>query len=182
MIIETLIALKNHILQYNTYFSSGFEDVSITENGMVYAHLDNSKIIFPDDTLGNYFYLRTADRTTTNYSSGYKANDCQNNFNITPSIILVACMRGTDKYQLLDNITSTLIYYSADLRVSEILGESEAVIVRELSKVKKEVRDKALANKDKNYSIISISFTVTVPYNPIDITKEDCLPNPCAAC
>lgn len=182
MIIETLTSIKDYILEYNQYLDKGYEDVSVTETGMVYAHKDNNEVIFPNDKLGSYFYMRISDKISAVYVSAYKGNDCENNFSINPAVSLVCCMRKADKYQLLNNIASTLIGYSADLKITDLYSESEAVIRNELSKVSKAVRDKALSNKDKSYTIIGINFTVLVPYNPIQVAKEDCLPNPCESC
>lgn len=160
--------LKDYILEYNPYFKQGFDDVYISESGIV----ANKKVVFPADNLGNYFYLRLPDNVSIVNSSEYKVSDCKVAMGLNIDTYLIASVKKADADKLLDNLVATLANFGA--RVKSAIWSSEKVVMQELAKVDQEVQLKALANI--NTTLVSVRFD----YNCTYITDAlDCLPNPC---
>lgn len=164
--------LLPYILEANPYFDNGFDDVYQDETtGIVH----NSQPIFPNDTLGNYFYLRLPNNIRFDSSNIYQLEECANTPAKVYDAILVACVADSNPNTLLNNLLSTLAKFG-DIGFGSASVQSEVVIRQELQKMSKESIDKALQNKP-DISIVSIQFTYTET-----MQLNNCIVNPCVAC
>ena len=160
MIQDKLTALKDYILQYNTYFGKGFDDVWMDENTGI---VENGKPIFPNDTLGDYFYLRLSNQSRFDYNRAAAISDCANTPNVVSEITLVACVRKANYNTLMTNLLNTVSSYNADVRFTSAIYRSEDVVLKELARMKKENIEAAL-QRVGNHTIVSISFALAVPF------------------
>lgn len=168
--------IKDNILEYNTYFDNGYDNVFATDKG-VFARVDKNHIsVLPNDTLGSYFYIRdNGINVTTNNRD--KITDCATPFVTNESKVLVAIMNGADKYKLLTNLLSTLAFSHAVSRNVQLVPE--IVVQNELSRMGREAVEAALANLSPDTTIISITFEYNLQ---LDLYNLNCLPNPCSTC
>lgn len=175
MLKSKLTALKDFILEHNTYLSKGYDNVYMDQKvGLIH----DGEPVFPADNLGDYFYLRLPERMTFDYNGLYKASDCGNEPGIAAQMILVACVRKASPDNLILNLASTLNKFKeAEIKITGALFESEAVLLQELAKMKDENVFAALQKLDKDYTIVSIGFTITASF---DFIKLNCIVNPCS--
>lgn len=167
--------LKDFILENNPYFSTGFSMVYMDNvRGWVANERD---IVFPNDTLGNYFYIRLEDDMKFDRGNYYNVGDGLVNAGIRATLYLVAVMKGADADTLLNNIISTIQQSPCSVQgvinFSGAIYESEAVIERELRKLPEADRRKALQNNKS--TIVSVKFDMTTTFVP---TKLNCIQNP----
>lgn len=174
MIQPTLTAIKDYILQYNTYFGKGFDDVWMDETTGIVA---GDKPIFPNDTLGDYFYLRLPNQSRFDYNRVNVVSDCANTPSIVSELTLVACVRKASYDRLVTNLLNTLSSYNADVRFTSVIYRSEDVVLKELARMKKENIEAALKRLG-NHTIVSISFALSVSFTLKKVTAG-CILNPC---
>lgn len=169
--IETL---KDYIIQYNPYFNNGYTGVVLNEKtGMVH----NNEPVFPMDTLGDYFYLRTEDGLRFDFNEQFRISDCIAPTGVTASMVLVACVNNADADKLLNNLTNTILAYTAsNIRLRSAIFESDDVVLQELRKMQAESIDAALQRLKSSYTIVSIKFEISDRYN---FQKPSCNVNPC---
>lgn len=174
---QRLDNLKDFILRYNTYFNSGYADVSMHENGYVGT---SDKVIFPADDMGNFFYLRLPKQLQADYNPGYSIADNSMGIGVKYDIILVACVIGGDNSLLLENMITTIgNYQQEDLKITKMIYRDDDVVAQELAGIKKENIDDAIQRFPDNLSICSIHFTFTTPFV---IQSLRCIQNPCKSC
>lgn len=169
MLKGKLSSIKDTLLEYNTYFNDGYDDVYITETGIV----ANNKIVFPNDKKGNYFYLRLPDSVTINNTSEYKISDCRSAMGLSVDTFLVASVSKADADVLLDNLISTLA--SMGLKIKSAIWQKHKVVMQELAKAGAEAQQKALQNV--NTTLVSVRFEYNGTYEP---TSLNCITNPCS--
>lgn len=167
--------LKNTILQYNPYFKSGYDNVLAVTEGIFSPK--NELLIFPNDTLSDYFYIRATQPSTIQSNAQHQITACASPFAISAQSVIVAAVRKADSMILANNILSTLSYSGVTARNITLLSES--VVIQELGIMGEDVVKNTLANLDKNITIISISFDY---YIPLPQYRLNCLPNPCKEC
>lgn len=173
MIKTYLEQLKEHILEYNTYFDNGYADVIQDYRGII----RNKQPIFPQDTLGNYFYLRLPSDVQFDNSAQYNISDCSNGFGISAVIVLVAIVNGANADILFDNMLSTVSRWKGlNLRFTRGLFQSDLVVAQELSKISKEDLQTALQRLREDQTMISLQFTATAAFNA---QKLNCITDPC---
>jgi hypothetical protein len=179
VIASKLKEIKDRVLQYQPYFSAGYEDVVQDQTLGIVTNGDEA--IFPNDTLGDYFYLRIPDVNQFRINNQYMIASCTGNgYETSSNIFLVACVRNADPDILVSNIVNILRTYNG-LILRDWVHQSGVVVRRELAKMKDaESINAALARLDQNYTIVSVGFTLT--YGMSTYTKPDCLPDPCKAC
>lgn len=171
MIQPALIALKNYILTANPYFNTGFDDVYMDETKGV---VGNDLPVFPNDKIGDYFYLRLPSQVRFNYTAASAISDCANTPNIEAELMLVACVRKADASILMTNLTNTISMYNDSARFTNARYRSEDVVLQELGRMKKENTEAALARLG-NHTIVSLSFVLSVPF-----TLTKCITDPCS--
>lgn len=173
MLYDKLIELKEHVLLKNTYFNKGFAFAYQDEG--VWSDEDDKEPIFPRDNLGNYFYFRLPNDIGLVSLPETAVSDCQFSIGASASVILVACVRGADNDLLMKNLINTLQtmpVFRATFGNGIIIKEK--VVRQELSDLDAANLQAALQRIPKDYSIVSISFTIT---NPINL--NNCIENPC---
>jgi hypothetical protein len=174
MLYDKLIELKNHVLLKNTYFNKGFS-FTYQDQG-IWSDEDDKEPIFPRDDLGNYFYFRLPNDIGLTTIPALAVGDCAVQASAQAQIILVACVRNADNDLLMKNLINTIsdmpVY--AKTFTSGILMK-EKVVRQELSFLSGDELQNALKKIPKDYSIVSINFTIT---NPISFNR--CIENPCS--
>lgn len=175
MLQSKLTAIKNYILEHNTYFAHGYDNAWLDEaNGGVSL---GEKVLFPNDNLGNYFYLRMPNQIRFDYSAAARIDDCSNTPSPTGEVVLVASIKGGSPDKLITNLLNTIGSYNAELRFSSAVYQSEVVVQQEMRGFKKETVNAALARIGKN-KIVSITFAVSTEFRLRKVTSG-CILNPC---
>lgn len=178
MITNKLIGIRDRILQYCPFFSAGYSDVYQDDELGIIA--DGNEIVFPNDTLGDYFYLRIPDTNTFRQNNSYRISDKLMGYESVSNIYLVAVVANADPDILISNIVN-LIRDQEGVILRDWVGQSGVILRRELSKLDgNENIQAALQRLDSTQTIVSVGFSITVPVNPY--VKPDCLPNPCKEC
>lgn len=170
MIQSSLTALKDYILTKNTYFHKGFDNVYMDEKTGIIAG-DGSEV-FPNDTIGNYFYLRLPNQSRFDYTQAARISDCTNTPNIVSEITLVACIIKGSEDKLMSNILNTLSKYNADVRFITCMYRKEDVVSRELARLSKENILAALSRVKG--TVVSVSFTMSTNFQ-----LSKCIVDPC---
>lgn len=174
MIKETLDGIRDFILSTNTYFSKGYTDVFVNQAGQIG---NDKEIVFPSDYRGNYFYIRTAGNSPFSQNANNRMSDCSIALSLGLNCILVATMKGADKYRLSENLIYTLQKYTNNnLLLSNITLDKEDVILSELSGAGEDVQVEAL-KRSGDYTIVSIAFSTNIVFSPKDLS---CIQNPCS--
>lgn len=174
MIQTSITALKDYILTWNTYFTNGYDDVYMDENTGIVA---NDKPVFPNDKIGDYFYIRLPQQTRFDYTAASTINDCSNTPMLDAELTLIACMRNASADILMTNLVNTISSYNDAVRFISARYNSEDVVLQELSRMKKEKVDAALSRLG-NHTIISVTFRMLVNFK-LRKVSADCILNPC---
>lgn len=182
MTTADLIALRDYILAQNTYFDNGYYyAVKDVENKQVMA-LDGNKIVtvFPNDRLGNYFYLRSDGEVKHNIREGERIRDCGAQriaFLDTETVYLVASVINADALTLVNNLRITALAYNG-LQVIPASSNynREIVVFGELTGVEKEDISAALQRLKKE-TIVRLTLSVNKKYIASNCIEPVC--NPC---
>jgi hypothetical protein len=165
------------IISYNKYFNRYFTNVEQSEE-LGYVH-NGDEIVFPNDTYGNYFYLRIPSKIAVTYD----AINNNGNFNavgLNSMITLVAMVKDADPQKLALNLMSTVgraCNYTK--KFTQILIHNEDVIATELQQCSENVIAKALQCASDDFTLISINFTLTINQPFLQL---NCITNPCKSC
>lgn len=179
MIKTKITELKDFILEHNTYFDNAFDNTfQNSSNGLV---LDNQNTVFPNDQLGNYFYLRLPDEMRFVYNAAkYKIEDCGFSFGISGRLYLIAYVHNGNTDVLFENMVNTLQQFTnADLTFINGSFEKEAIVMQELKKISQKSIQAALQNMNEKDALVSIIFEIATNFKQ---KKLSCLPNPCGTC
>lgn len=173
MILSELKSLRDFIIENNSYFNKGFYNAfQDNQTGKIYS---GDKVIFPDDTLGNYFYLRLPKNYSFSENTYFATDECHRAIGLNAQVVLVACMCNADTDILLFNLVNTIGSFNEVIKIVSATGDSTNVIATELAKISKENIDAALQRLDKDYTIVSVNFTYTKGFDFVDL---NCLTNP----
>lgn len=172
MLKDSIISLKDFILDNNSYFSSGYGPVFFNDKGILE--------VFPNDKLGDYFYIRHAAKATVDSTAAMKISDCATPMGVRSECFLIACVREADNDRLINNLVHTIQGSGRNAVVTGLTYEREAVVLQEMPKHPKEDREKALQNLS-NWTIVSVQFNLTVRVKPVKNLAE-CIENPCKTC
>ena len=157
---ELIDGIIKYILDNNSYYNGGFT-----------ADRTEVKKIFPNDTLGNYFYIKIPDSINVRNSNHYAVNDCSTAAGVEMQSKLVAVIRGGNAYIATENIVATL--QALQLRVTGLALNKEVVIDAEISDSEERKHAKARAD---GFTIISVNFVINYIFKPKDLK---CLTSPC---
>lgn len=172
--------IKDYILAKNKYFTAGFANAftdTLTEG--VYTRVNGDlKSIFPDDRLGNYFYLRNDPSVTFTAKPGYQ--DCGPGKAIYDdrfTVYLLASVRDADELTLLNSLRNTLVGYKDAVIVPvSAITQRENAVITEMAGFEEETIVSALEDLKKE-TIIRIQLQVTMEYIP-----NNCIISPCKYC
>lgn len=172
MLQQKLVDLKDFILKYNPYMNKGFSDVS--QDGDTGIINNEKKIIFPSDTFGNYFYLRSPSELKGDYSKPIADNGLS--IGLVGDVILVAYLKNGNADVLAGNMATSIGRFQGfNTRINKITVQKDLVIYQELSKLKKEVKSAAL-QKSRESVIISIQFSINSDFI---FQSLNCIQDPC---
>lgn len=177
-----LNSIKEHILQYNPYLTQGFNHAWQDEqNGEVYAQKGKEFVaVFPNDSLGDYFYLRTPQKVSFSESKEFVISDCYKGTGMIGQVVLVAMVRDADADGLLNNLINTVqLYDNETIALNSAVYQNEFVVIQELAKMSKEAMEAALARIKPNMTMVSITFTIKAPFR---YRKLSCMTKPCKPC
>lgn len=180
MIASKLSQIAAEILRLNPYFDAGYSNVLATEEGHVITdEKNNQRPVFPNDTLGDYFYLRMPRAWGFDYSN-YIAEGVSG-VNITGVVVLVAYVLNADPDKLAANLVNTLRVIGERLKGTIQLQAATAiadeVIAQELADLSEDQIEAALARRGENITLCSVTFTYTQMF-PL----STCFDNPCISC
>jgi hypothetical protein len=177
MIQPYLDQIAATVQQYNTYFDRYFSNVEQSEQ-LGYIHNGN-EVVFPNDTYGNYFYLRIPSKLSVVYDANFN-NGNWNSLGISSLVTLVAMVKDADPQKLALNIMSTIgRACNFQKKFTTILIHNEDVISTELANCTEDVILKAIQCVSDDITLISITFTLTIAQ---DLLQLNCLLNPCKSC
>jgi hypothetical protein len=179
MIPQVLEGLKDFILSKNTVFHNGYANAYRNElRYTIYTKTGNELLpLLPNDTLGNYFYLRHEDAIQHEPSSAERLADSGSgrlSFLDTIIIQLVAFADKACAYTLIDNLRNTLMMFDG-LHAQPITSmfESTKILVAELPKISNE-QQHALLQRVKDETIIRITLKASLLFTP-----SNCINNAC---
>lgn len=164
-------AFKYFILGKNPYFNRGFANVykDDTTKAICAREGKDFTVVFPSDTLGNYFYLRNdtglkheampAERVSDNGTQRLMFLDSM-------TLQLVAVVKNADEHLLIENLRNTAMQYQ--LLYAEPLSSKwnrEQVVIEELAGMKSEDIQAAL-QRLKNETIVRLSLKLSKVFVP----------------
>lgn len=174
MIQNILIQLQQYILLYNKYFSDSYVDVSM--QALTGYIMSGQLPVFPNDTLGNYFYIRTPNYTKFSYDKTNIQQEGINPIGIEIPCVLIACVRSADPNILLENLITTISAYLPDnIKLINCTTQQDIVIAQEMAKMPVSEQTATMAKVDLDYAMVSISFVITSPYR---IKHLNCIKSP----
>jgi len=142
MQLEDFEQLRAFIHTKNNYFHHGFANAfrsDVTGTVWVRKHQD-MQCLLPDDTLGNYFYLRNETLIKHDPLPAERISDGGTqrlSFLDTATVYLVAIVHNADEYLLIENLRNAAMAYD-HMNVVPVSSNSnrEYVIADELSKMR----------------------------------------------
>jgi hypothetical protein len=174
MLLQQLKALRDFILQYNTYFTEGYYDVTLDP---VIGYVHDRMPVFPADNLGDYFYLRLPDNMTFSTAPQYNVTEDFNPAGPVMKTVLVASVRNGDPDILLNNLLTTIgRYEDAFIQLISASNQKAVIIVQELAKLKPDTVEEALKRADMSATLATITFNISNPFLEQELT---CIKNPC---
>lgn len=179
MTTSKLISFKDFILSKNTYFDSGyavaFKDAEskriIVRNGTDFIP------VMPNDTLGNYFYIRYNGSLAFNEAFGERMADCgpsRTTYNDRQPINIVAIVKDADEYTLLNNLRNTCAVFTVFTPTpTGAILVPEQVIQDEMSGAAQADIAAAL-QRIGSRTIVSLTVNIQDNYTP-----NKCINDPC---
>lgn len=172
-------ALKNHILKLNGYFTTGFANAfKDTQTSAIYTRVNgNLKAIFPEDRLGNYFYIRNEPQATFTAKLGYE--DCgpgRAAYDDRLTAYLVAIVQDGDEYEMIANLRNSVLRYKEMFVVPVgAIWQRENVVITEMQGFEDSEILTALTNL-KGQAIVRVQLQITKEYLPNNCITEPCIP------
>lgn len=181
MYSDRLIALVDFIKLHNPFFANGFAGAwQDQDTGQVWAPtVSGRRPVFPEDQLGNMFYLRVGPMRFEE-SELYPMADCQTTgTDVNLDLILIATVRDADPLMLIQRLTNVVSLFDASaITLKGAMSNRESVVLAELSRADDKAKDAAL-QRLRNQALISITFTFRTP---VGFKTLDCLPPICPTC
>jgi hypothetical protein len=174
--------LRDYLLASNTYLTGGFATAWWdSSSGKLLAFNGNGELItvFPQDTEGDYFYMRTPNIVKVVEDEAQNMAQCSVGYKATGDVTLVCMMRDGEPDSLVTNLLSTLQRFDTTyLRIKGAVYQNEYVLAQEFAKDENLLKA-ALQRVKKNYIFVSVTFTLDVP---VQFIKQDCITKPCKTC
>lgn len=175
-----VIAFKNHILSNNDYFANGYAIVYKDEEGRVIAYDNAPTPVMPNDTLGNYFYLRYDGDNRLVAKQTERLTDCGASrilFEDTLTVQLVAVVADAAELTLRNNLINTAMAYTGIIAIPTLANlNREQVVLAELKGMEADNIQAALQRLG-NWTIIRLTLNLIDQYTP-----TDCIDEPCKNC
>lgn len=177
MLPKHLENLKEFILSKNNIFHKGFANAYRDElRNAIYTKTDHELIaLMPNDSLGNYFYLRHEDAIQHEALQAERLTDTGSgrlSFLDTATIQLVAVADKACGYTLVENLRNTLMMYEGiNAQPISSLAESSKVILAELPRNEQQL---AILQRLRNETIVRITIKAATLFTP-----SNCINNPC---
>ncbi len=171
--------LKDYILDKNRYFNKGYADVykDAVLQGIYTSAITDRQCVFPNDALGDYFYLRQEPAMRHEAMQQERITDNGTQRLVFMDSIIINLVAVVDKAQALvviDNLRNTLMSYSAlSIEPVNSYWNREQIVADELAGMKAENIQAAL-QRLKNETIVKIAFRTSKLFVP-----SDCINNPC---
>jgi len=183
MVSKIFQKLSDFILMVNPYLNTGFPNVikDNTTGKIWYEHpeSDEKEVVFPNDRLGTYFYLRNEGLMNFTLTPESNISDCffgANQFSIPQKIVCVFASR-IDPYDMIQNLVSTFAQFQYQIALANAEWNSERIIQSEMSGFPSEDIQAAL-QRGSVYNMISMNFNMTCPIELLDLK---CITNPCVS-
>lgn len=161
-ILNILNTIKAAVMEAHTLFANGYSYARIDENkGLVVTGKKNFEYVGIQDTKGDFFYIRVADKF--NSTDTKPSADCNKAAVQAISCSLVAVVKAVNELALLDSLTNTLMKqvnteWGVKIR-SEYLNPV-TILEMEFKGLKDEIIAKAKARL-KDMNIVRIDFDIT---------------------
>lgn len=172
--------LRDWILNKNQYLVNGYYNAfTDSSTSSIYTHENgNLKSIFPEDNLGNYFYLRNDPNIKFTSKIGYQ--ECgvgRFNFDDALTVYLVAVVNDADEFALINNLRNTVLGAKSLIAIpTAAIWQRENVVIDEMKGFEESEIMDALT-KLKNQTIVKLTLTISKEYIP-----STCINNPCKTC
>lgn len=174
---QRLSSLRDYILQQNPYLNDGYLNAIMTDDGVLVPANGELFNVFPNDTLGDYFYIRDTKSVNFVPDPNGAFDDCTRSFRRNGQHIIMVSVRDADPDLLSENVLTSLSGFSPDeIVLNSIISENTQVVMQELGESQKQEIEKSLANLS-NQTLVAITFTLSVPFVPVK-----CITNPCKQC
>lgn len=179
MLKQSLHNIKEFILTNNPYFSKGFD--AVYQDATTGIINDNHDPIFPNDNLGDYFYLRLPQNVSFIENAYNRTTELDRAIVLNMKIILVACVRDADPDTLIENLINTVQQFDQTyIKIDSFLMQSSDVVLQELAKVTPKTNiTTALQRLGENYTIVSVQFIYSQKFQ---FQKLSCIKTPCKTC
>lgn len=169
--------LKDFILEKNPYFNTGYADAFVMPNDgrvMVYNGKD-FKPIFPDDTSGDYFYLRSDEGISFALQDAQRLSDhgaTKYTFTDTANFFLVAVVKDADRYELVNNLRNTCAMYKDMYAIpTSALWVRESVVANELAGIEDVL---PVLRRLKNETIVRLTISLNKQYVSSECINDIC--------
>lgn len=173
-------ALRDHIMKYNKYFSTGYANAyKDTETSAIWCRVeDGLKSIFPDDRVGNYFYLRNDPSISFMPQTGLTDyGPTSATFDDRQTVYLVAVVSDANEYELIANLrNSCLMYKPLNVVPVGAMWQRENVVLHEMAGFDDDEKMAALEALT-NETIVRIELRVSKEFIPslcINDLCKDC--------
>lgn len=169
-------ALKNNILSKNTYFNGGYANAVKNNKGVYADKTTKEKIaVFPNDRLGNYFYIRLEQNASFAGSNRF-AVDCGSlGTMVNIRAFIIAVVKKADSEILVANLIASIKEANHQAVLNDMNWNREFIANDEMSEMEEKDRN-AILQRLKDETIVRVSFTYPVE---ILFKKSDCIINPC---
>lgn len=178
----SLNSIRDFILEKNPYFATGYADAFVMpEDGRVMIYDGTGfKPIFPNDNVGDYFYMRSDDGVSFSVQDAQRISDYGATRYVsldTATYHLVAVVKDADRYMLVNNLRNTLAMYSGMYLIpTSALWVAEAVVVNELSGIPEADLQNVMQRLGK-HTIVRITLTMSRTY-----VSNECINDICKTC
>jgi hypothetical protein len=172
-------AIKDFILDKNTYFHNGYANAYKDDKTKMILATNGSDVIslLPDDTKGNYCYLRTdaVIKHDAQMQERLADNGAQRLvFLDTATLYLVAIVKDADAYKLIDNLRNTCMMYEAiNLQPNASNWNCEQILAEEMAGMRSEDIAAAL-QRLKNETIEKLTIKASAHYIPSTCINPVC--------
>jgi hypothetical protein len=175
-------AIKDFILSKNTYLHHAYANAYKDERTKMLLAKNWHDVIsmLPDDTKGNYCYLRVD--TTIKHEPQVQERVSDNGaqrlvFLDTVTLYLVVVVDDADAYKLLNNLRNTcMMYEDMDLQPTASNWNREQILMEEMAGMRGEDITAAL-QRLKNETIVKLTIKASAQYIP-----STCITDTCKTC
>lgn len=153
-----MVQLKKYILSNNPYLDKGYIHAFLKDG--VFCHEGSDLLqIFPNDNVGNYFYIRNIDAPQY-----VKIGDHPKVYQDKNKMVMVCMVDKANPAILISNLRNTLLNFG-NIDVTSSNQDRELILVSELRGMGKEKIQHALQRLNTQ-TIVSINFVLYTTFIP----------------